>query len=79
MAKILDAARYEDMIQLCDCTNWDEETNIGSKCLRIMRLALEISKKQDFIDFKMFNQYEKTALVIKKLLKRVHNKVESNV
>lgn len=42
IAIIRDPDMFRTITQLCDTTDWDEKTNIGSKYLRVMRYIIKL-------------------------------------
>ena len=60
---IKDPLMFRSITQLCDSTNWDEESGIGAKYLRVMRhiIKLPLDKDQESTD--MLLHYELVSIV----------------
>jgi hypothetical protein len=55
---------FRTITQLCDSTNWDENSNIGGKYLRVMRHVITLDRVKDVETTDMFTHYQLLAVVI---------------
>jgi hypothetical protein len=55
---------FRSITQLCDTTNWDENSHIGAKYLRVMRSVIKLSLDKDHEKLDMLEHYELISIVI---------------
>ena len=70
---------FRSITQLCDSTNWDEESGIGAKYLRVMRhiIKLPLDKDQESTD--MLLHYELVSIVSQKALSKIVDKMKKDI
>ena len=55
---------FRTITQLCDSTDWDENSNIGGKYLRVMRHIISLDRVKDVETTDMLTHYQLLAVVI---------------
>lgn len=67
------------MTQLCDSVDWDENSNIGSKYLRVMRHIILMPYDKSKEETHKIMYYNLISIVIQKLLKKIVTKLKSEI
>ena len=70
---------FRGITQLCDATDWDENANIGSKYLRVMRSVIKMPLDKDRQKTDMLVHYELIAIVIQKCLAKIVGKMKKDI
>jgi hypothetical protein len=65
---IRNPSMFKQITMLCDTTNWDAESNIGAKYLRVMRNVIKVPFDKDKESIDMLMHYEMISIVIQKAL-----------